>query len=104
MNNENLTPFKKGQSGNPRGRPPKEYCLTDILKEQGNLEDVETKEGKIARKEAIARKLWSMAMDGDVQALKYLYDRVDGKPLQQIEANISNVEPDSEFNIVKPKK
>jgi len=73
---------KRPQDINRKGRPPKEYCLTDILKEQGNIEDVNTGAGKISRKKAIAQKLWAMAMEGDVNALKYLYDRVDGKPLQ----------------------
>ena len=80
---ENLIQYKKGQSGNPKGRPKKEYCLTDILKKQGNIRDVDTGEKKISRKDAIAQKLWAMAMEGDVNALKYLYDRIDGKPLQQ---------------------
>lgn len=90
MNNENLTPFKPGVSGNPKGRPKKEYCLTDILKEQGNWEDVDTDNGKITRKDAIAKKLWDMAMNDDVVALKYLFDRLDGKPLQQIEAHVDS--------------
>ncbi len=67
--------WEKGKSGNPKGRPKKEYCLTDILKEQGNIADVETPAGMITRKNAIAKKLWAMAMGGDVAALKYLYDR-----------------------------
>ena len=77
---------KRPQDINRKGRPPKEYCLTDILKEQGNMEDVEIADGvKIARKEAIAQKLWSLAMSGDVNALKYIYDRVDGKPRQSLD-------------------
>ena len=75
---------KRPQDINRKGRPPKEYCLTDILKEQGNIKDVETSSGKISRKQAIARKLWAMAMEGDVTALKYLYDRVDGRPKETI--------------------
>ena len=90
-NNENLggnTFADRPQDINRNGRPKKEYCLTDILKEQGNIKDVESKEGMISRKEAIGKKLWAMAMGGDVTALKYLYDRVDGKPLQTIEAQV----------------
>ena len=103
MNNENLKPFKPGQSGNPAGRPKKEYCLTDILKEQGSLEDVTTEKGEIInRKQAVARKLWAMAMGGDVIALKYLYDRIDGKPLQTIEANVSR--PDVNLNNLTEKE
>ena len=83
--------WEKGQSGNPKGRPKKEYCLTDILKEQGNIEDVETNGGKISRKQAIARKLWAMAMEGDVTALKYLYDRVDGRPKETITTAITQI-------------
>ena len=78
------TQFKKGVSGNPNGRPLKEYCLTDILKEQGNI-DIETPEGIKTRKQAISEKLWTMAQAGDITAIKYLMDRVDGKPLQTIE-------------------
>ena len=82
--------FKPGISGNPNGRPKKEYCLTDILKDQGNLIDEEDDKGKpISRKEAIGIKLWEKALGGDVILLKYLYDRIDGKPLQTIEANVT---------------
>jgi len=81
--------WEPGQSGNPNGRPKKEYCLTDILKAQGNLEDIEIKDGtKITRKQAVAKKLWALAMGGDVAALKYLFDRIDGRPLQTIEAQV----------------
>ena len=92
---------KRPHDINRKGRPPKEYCLTDILKEQGNIADVETPTGMITRKNAIAKKLWAMAMSGDVAALKYLYDRVDGKPMQQIEANLTNNNPDTTFEIIK---
>ena len=95
------TQFKPGNNRNPKGRPKKEYCLTDILKSQGEIIDVETDDGKISRKQAIAKKLWSMAMAGDVIALKYIYDRVDGKSLQQIEAKIetdANVYIGKEFD------
>ena len=85
--------WEKGQSGNPNGRPKKEYCLTDILKEQGNT-DIETPEGTKTRKQAISEKLWAMAQAGDITAIKYLMDRVDGRPLQTIQANVTRPETD----------
>lgn len=87
---ENLKPFKPGQSGNPKGRPKKAYCITDILREQGEIRDVNTEQGRITRAEAIAQRLWLMAMKGDIAALKYIYDRIDGKPLQQIQADVES--------------
>lgn len=91
------TRFKPGQSGNPKGRPKKELCVTDILREQSKIRDVQTEEGKITRAEAIAKRLWLMAMEGDIAALKYIYDRLDGKPLQQVQADI---ESDNKMEIV----
>ena len=82
------TQFKKGHVANPHGRPKKEYCLTDILKEQGDTKDVNTEEGKISRKQAISTKLWAMAMDGDVSCLKYLFDRIDGRPKESIDIDM----------------
>jgi len=83
------TQFKPGNNANPNGRPKKEYCLTDILKEQGETEDVQTSNGqKISRKNALGQKLWAMAMGGDITAMRYVYDRIDGKPNQTIDTTI----------------
>jgi hypothetical protein len=71
--------WKPGQSGNPAGRPPKGEALTDILKEKVD-------------KHAIAEKLIEVAMDkGDLAALKYIYDRIDGRPKETIDASISEI-------------
>jgi len=72
--------WKKGVSGNPNGRPKKGETLTEILRDQAELVDVTRGDEKISRKEALARRLWSMAMDGDIHAIKYIYDRIDGTP------------------------
>ena len=88
------TQFKPGQSGNPNGRPKKAACLTDILRGQGNIEDVKLEDGtKISRKEAIARKMWSMALGGDPVIMKYLYDRIDGKPKATVDMKVEQDNP-----------
>ena len=75
-------PFKKGDPRiNRAGRPKTGQALTDILRAMGDVK-IETEEGTIIeRKSAIAKKLWDMAMGGDVAALKYVYDRIDGSPI-----------------------
>lgn len=48
----------------------------------------------MTRKEAVARRLWSEAADGQSWAINALMDRIDGKPKQQIDQDItSNGEP-----------
>ena len=76
-------PFKKGKSGNPRGRPRKGETLTDLLREK--LETTKTTRDKLTRKEKITEKLLSLAESGDLAALKYIFDRVDGRPTESIE-------------------
>jgi hypothetical protein len=70
------TKFKPGQSGNPGGRPKKGESLTEILRAQGELPPGKT--GK-ARKELIGEKLWRLALSGDKFAIRYVYDRLDGR-------------------------
>lgn len=73
---------------NPKGRPPKGEALTDILRE------------KVDR-EVVADKLIALALDGDLAALKYIYDRIDGKPTEKREIDMhADIVRDSEFEIV----
>jgi hypothetical protein len=77
--------FKPGQSGNPAGRAKKGTSLTDILRELGELRDAKTREGEmVTRKEALGNKMWSLALKGNENIAKYIYDRIDGKPTQEI--------------------
>ena len=45
------------------------------------------KDGKALR--ALARKLYAMAMEGDIQAIREIGDRLDGKPVQQSDITVS---------------
>lgn len=99
MNGEE-TQFKKGNPGGP-GRPPKEHCLTDLLKEALDQEYNDT--GK-TKKQMVIDKMYELAISGDPIILKYFFDRIDGKPLQTIEANVTRPEVDMSNLTVKEKK
>ena len=65
-------PFVKNDPRiNRAGRPKKGTALTDILSYKLDLVH---KAGKMKR-EAIAERLIEVALDGDVAALKYVFDR-----------------------------
>jgi len=74
---ENLRPFKKGQSGNPKGRPK----LPD-LREACALILADEKEGKTAL-QAVLMALRAKAVKGDVRAAQELLDRAYGKAQQK---------------------
>lgn len=75
--------FKKGQSGNPKGRPK----LPDLKEALQNILG-ETKDGKTAL-DAIFMALRAKAAKGDVRAAELLMDRAYGKSKQTIDMNAS---------------
>lgn len=78
--------FQKGETGNPNGRP-KRTRLTDALREQ--LQEVlpEAPEQTIA--ERIADALIQKALSGDVQAIREIGDRTEGKPAQKLDIDMN---------------
>jgi hypothetical protein len=75
-------PFERNDPRiNRRGRPRKGQGLTDILSMRLDEKD-ET--GKLKR-QAIVDRLIEAAIGGDVMALRYIFDRMDGKPTEKIE-------------------
>lgn len=77
-NPQNLTPWKPGESGNPNGRPKKGQAVTDILRETVD-------------KQSLVEKLLELAQEGDLAALKYCIDRLDGKPVETVNQTVRNV-------------
>lgn len=69
-------PFKKGQSGNPDGRPPKGYSITDWFKGMLN--------SKPEVKEALGNSILRKALQGDSTAQKLVWSYMDGQPKQDV--------------------
>ncbi len=76
---KNLTPFKKGQVSNPKGRPPKLPDLELLLGEVLGAE----KNGKTAA-QAILDALQAKAAKGDIRAAELLFNRGYGLAKQTI--------------------
>jgi hypothetical protein len=80
-------PFQKGQSGNPNGRPSQGKSWKDLLNKIGE-EVIQVQKKGMSRKEAICRVLYKNAANGDQPAINALMDRMEGKPLQTVEAEV----------------
>lgn len=81
-NPENIKPhkFKKGQSGNPKGRPRKlpelKSLLDEVMGEEG---------GGMSAMEAMLKRIRKKAIDGDLRAAELLLKYSYGMPKQSVE-------------------
>jgi hypothetical protein len=80
---ENLKPFPKGKSGNPKGRPKKLPALDKLMAEVLGEE-----QNGISAAKAILSKLRQKAKAGDVRAAEILLDRAYGKAKQSYDVSI----------------
>ena len=77
------TSFKKGQTGNPKGRPPQGYSITETVRSMlGANPQI---------KQELTQKVIDLAQAGDLVALKLLWNYMDGMPAQglEIKADVS---------------
>lgn len=89
MNPPEHTRFKKGKSGNPRGRPRKREDLNTVLQRVLNRKvRVKNNDRKIPIRDALIWKLRELALQGDKQALalqRRIIDEADiGQPREEI--------------------
>ena len=94
--------WKPGQSGNPKGRPPKNRALTELLEAAGE-KTIQYNGGKYktARKRIIADLAWSLATTGEAELpggkklkldpkdwmslVKWIYQHIDGAPRSEVD-------------------
>jgi len=74
--------WKKGQSGNPNGR---RNAYSDLIKEF-SFQEVNGKE----RREIILGKLFQLAERGDLRAIQFIVERMEGKALERQERTTKN--------------
>jgi len=80
------TKFKKGQSGNPKGRPKDSFSLLTILKRelQAIPPEYKGKERKQYAELLIKRQLHKAIIEGDEQSIKLIWNYVEGTPIQKV--------------------
>ena len=89
--------WKPGQSGNPKGRPPKGRCFTDAAREMLSAKEIDifytAGDEKIKRLHlkssftlyhGLVAALIQRGLNGDVAAIKELIDRAEGKVTEHI--------------------
>jgi len=94
MSKEDLIPFKKGESGNPNGRPKGSKNRSTIAKYwmeviQDLKNPITGEDERMSQEDLMTLALIKKARAGDVAAYKALMDSGYGAPIQQVESQIS---------------
>ena len=74
--------FKQGVSGNPNGRPKGSVAPSDILRQIAS--EFVNDESERTKLDFIMRMLFKMASNGNLQAIKEIIDRLEGKSTENI--------------------
>jgi hypothetical protein len=109
-------PFKKGASGNPNGRPPRNRALTQILEAAGNTK-IEYGGKQSERKKVLAALLWEIATSGKADlpgggkldvapqdwfgVVKFLYSHIDGAPKAELDVTTDG-KPLKGYYVISP--
>ena len=69
--------WKKGQSGNPKGRPKRKDAFTTLLRKVGRRR---TEKGQPTNDDIIATALFKAGACGDIQAIRLILEYRLGRP------------------------
>tara|TARA_Y100000592_G_scaffold88686_1_gene144832 strand:- start:127 stop:447 length:321 start_codon:yes stop_codon:yes gene_type:complete len=96
--NKNGT-FKQGVSGNPKGRPKGSVAPSDILRQIAS--EFVNDESERTKLDFIMRMLFKMASNGNLQAIKEIIDRLEGKSTEKF-ADVTEEWKELLFALNKP--
>lgn len=82
-NPQNLTPFPKGVSGNPKGKPKGSRNKMKIFEEMLNAKNGKIGDKRVSNWEMICFNAIKKAKEGDWKAIQDLLDRRLGRPVQK---------------------
>ena len=83
--------FKPGKSANPGGRPKRDESVSYLVKKFLKSRIIDPKTGKkVSKKQVFVERVFALAMSGDVQAIKLIWNYVDGMPTQQLKVEQTN--------------
>ncbi len=91
-----MAKFKKGQSGNPKGRPKGTTSIASLIKKIG-AENISAK-SEHDKLEFIMRKVFDFAVQGESWAVHFIADRLEGKPRQVVGIQDVSDEPIKVFD------
>jgi len=94
-------PFVKGVSGNPKGRPRKEVCITSWLKEFADKSisaPIDAK--KLTYAQAAALSAWKSAAKGQLSEYTFIIERIEGKVTQGVDVTSKGNEIKPTINVV----
>lgn len=79
--------FVKGKSGNPKGRPKKDRCIPDILREI----TAESVKGNKTKLYQMLTNVVDNALTGDQWSIQFVAERMEGKPAQVITQRVEEL-------------
>ncbi len=82
--------WRKGQSGNPNGRPRKNKAMSEELHRLLQRQSPGKKETNL---QVITAKLMALAEAGRLDAIKYICDRLEGRPAQAVQLTGDEKQP-----------